>query len=111
MTREKKPDFCDICGNVIESESVYKFKVEQKYPYGSDKITEGQPMDCCHPCFIGICKRAIATPHEYKPNWKYYTRNPAWSKGSKEPYKFERVLEQPQKKIAEGGYPVGASKA
>ena len=93
MTREKKPDFCDICGMVIESENIYRFKVEQKYPYGSPNITEGNSMDCCHPCFLGICKRSIGTPHEYKPNWKYYTRNPAWSKGSKEEYKIARDME------------------
>ena len=78
---------------VIESESIYKFKVEQKYPYGSPNITEGNPMDCCHPCFIAICKRSIATPHEYKPNWKFYTKNPAWVKGGKEPWKLERNMD------------------
>ena len=95
MTREKKPDFCDLCGNEIQSEQVFKLKIEEKFPYGSPNIVEGDAMDMCHPCLLGICKKAVGTPHQYKPNWKYYTRNPAWYKGAPKtiPYKIERKME------------------
>ena len=94
MTRQKKPDLCDICGKEITSETQYVFKVSQKHPWGSALITEAQSIDCCHPCFTDICKQG------YKPNWKYLQKNPAWVKGGTAPWTVERNMEPtPQQEV------------
>ena len=96
MTRQKKPDLCDLCGKEIASETQYMFRVSEKHPWGSALVTEGANMDVCHPCFLEICKQG------YKPKWKYLQKNPAWIKGGKEPWTVERDMQPKpeQEKIA-----------
>ncbi len=99
MTKEKKPNFCDLCARAIESEMQYFFRVEQKHPWGSKLITQGANMDCCHECFLGICKKAVGTEHQYKPNWKYLQKNPAYTKENSEPWTIPRKTEDTKQEV------------
>ncbi len=84
MTRAKIPDRCDICGQDIKSEKQYMFEVyEGRTSFGKER-SKGTNMDCCHKCFIDICKQG------YEPNWKHSIKNPSYVKGGSQPYWLDK---------------------
>ncbi len=82
MTKAKKdPDTCDICGLKIDSEKQYLFEVYDGNPW-SKKQVKGANMDCCHKCFLDICKQG------YEPKWATTIKNPLYVKGGSQPYRI-----------------------
>ena len=79
MTRQKLPDKCDLCGKEITSEMQYCSEWYQgRSTFQSPRTRLKELLDCCHPCFIEICK------NELKPTWIKENKNPQYVAGSKE---------------------------
>ena len=84
MTKPKPKVTCDIHGGVIDSEKSYTFEVYEGSPWSKTQI-KGQNIDCCHKCFLDICKQG------YVPQWKTTVKNPKYTKTNDEPYRVELV--------------------
>jgi len=78
MTKQKLPDICNFCGKEIKSETQYISQWFQgKSTFGETRIRMKELLDCCHECFLNICKTGL------KPNFVKEQRNPQWVSGSK----------------------------
>ena len=76
--KQRLPDVCDFCGKEIKSELQYASEWFQgKSTFGENRIRAKIKADCCHPCFVEICKTG------YKPTWIKEHRNPQYVAGSK----------------------------
>ena len=92
--KQKLPDICDICAKDIDTEMQYTFEVYQGksawFNAQGIRIKAKQRIDCCHPCWLTICKNG------YKPNFIKEQKNPNYVKGSdKEDEKYSFIIEQP----------------
>ncbi len=90
MTRAKIPTGCDICGLEIKSEKNYTFEVYDGSPWAKTQV-KGENMDCCHKCFLDICKQEHFNGAKYIPEWKTAIKNPKYVKGGTEPYRIPKV--------------------
>ena len=82
MTKPKIPITCDIHGGEIQSEKRYIFEVyDEKGSWAKVQSRAGN-IDCCHKCFLDICKQG------YKPEWKTTLKNPKYTKANDEPYRI-----------------------
>ena len=82
MTKPKPQITCDLHGGIIDSEKRYIFEVYDDKGSWSKIQTRAGNIDCCHKCFIDICKQG------YEPSWKSTLKNPRYTKTNEEPYRI-----------------------
>ncbi len=91
--KQKLPDICDLCAKDIDSEMQYVFDVTQGksnwFNSAGIKIVAKGVIDCCHACFLNICKNG------YKPKWVKEQKNPQWVPGSKKGSGTEYSIQSP----------------
>ena len=78
MTKQKLPDICNFCAKEIKSQTQYISEWFQgKSTFSDPRIRLKERLDCCHECFLNICKTGL------KPTWIKEHKNPQWVAGSK----------------------------
>ena len=91
MTKPTIPYTCDLHGGEITTEKQYCFEVyEGKSSFSKGEQTKGKNIDCCHKCFMDICKQG------YVPNWQTTIINPNWERGAKKGSGHEYRIAKPE---------------